>query len=248
MAIRVDLEGKTALVTGASRGIGAAIAQRLAVCKARVLLADVELAGSEDLAKKMGAEGSSARAIEINVASSASVEAAVRALGGEQITILVNNAGITRDAFLARLKEEEWDQVLAVNLTGAFRLTRGLIRPMMKARWGRIVNVSSVIALCGNPGQTNYAASKAGLIGFTRALAREVASRGITVNAVAPGFIDTAMTAGLAAEVREEILRGVPAGRLGTPEEIADAVVFLCSPEAGYITGHVLSVNGGMYM
>jgi 3-oxoacyl-[acyl-carrier protein] reductase len=248
MAIRVDLEGKTALVTGASRGIGASIARGLSGCGARVVLADVDLAGSEALATEIEKGGGSARPLEMNVADADSLQAALQSLEGETVSILVNNAGITRDGLLMRLKDEQWDQVLAVNLTGAFRLTRALIRPMLKARWGRVVNISSVVALSGNSGQVNYAASKAGLLGMTRALAKEVAAKGITVNAVAPGFIDTAMTKDLPEKVREELLHGVPAGRLGQPEEIAESVVFLCSGEAGYITGHVLNVNGGLYM
>ena len=243
-----DLTGRTALVTGATGGIGAAIAEALHGQGAHVVLSGTREAVLEEKAAALGDRVSVAPA---NLADLASVEGlAKRAeeLAGGGIDILVNNAGITRDGLLMRMKDEDWDTVLAVNLTAGFRLSRALVRGMMKRRWGRIVGISSIVGATGNPGQANYAAAKAGMVGFSKALAAEIANRGITVNVVAPGFIDTAMTEALTDAQKEKLLAGVPAGRLGTPEDIAAAVVYLASQEAAYVTGATIHVNGGMAM
>jgi len=242
----VDLTGKIAVVTGAGRGIGRAISRALARCGATVVPADVVAPadGPGDTAP-----GRVLDTVVMNVTDAASVEAAfagVLARHG-RIDILVNNAGITRDQLLMRMKREDWDRVLEVNLTGAFICTQAVLRPMMKQREGRIIGISSVVGQMGNAGQSNYAASKAGLIGFSKSLAREVASRNVTVNVVAPGLIDTDMTRALPQEVQAEWQSKVPLGRFGTPEDVAAAVCFLASAEAAYITGQVLAVNGGMY-
>lgn len=245
-----NLEGKNALVTGASQGIGRACALALAKAGARVGIA----ARSEDklqaVAAEIAAAGGTAETFVLDVSSEESIKAvakeAVAQLG--VVHILVNNAGITRDTLLLRMKRSDWDDVLQTNLTGTFLLTQALIGSMMKARWGRIINISSVVGETGQAGQANYAASKAGLIGFTKSVARELASRGITANAVAPGYIETAMTAVLDEKQRGAMLGQIPLARPGTDEDIAAAVRFLASDEAGYITGHVLDVNGGMYM
>ena len=236
-----------ALVTGASRGIGAAIAEALAVAGYRVAGTATSEAGAAAIAERLG---DAHRGFVMDVRDDASVEAALAALGetlGDP-AVVVNNAGVTRDNLLMRMKPEEWDAVVETNLGGLYRLCRRVLRPMMKARRGRIVNVSSVIARMGNAGQSNYAASKAGIEGFTRALAQEVGSRGITVNAVAPGFIETEMTDGITEAQREQLLARVPLGRLGRSEEVAGVVVFLASDAAAYVTGETLHVNGGMYM
>jgi 3-oxoacyl-[acyl-carrier protein] reductase len=242
-----DLTGKNALVTGASGGIGGAIAEALHAAGATVGLSGTRVGPLEDLAAKLG---SRAHVLPANLSDVASVEAlpkaAAEAMGS--VDILVNNAGITRDNLFMRMSDAEWDEVIAVNLTSTFRLCRAVVRPMMKARWGRIVNISSVVGTTGNPGQGNYAAAKAGMVGMSKSLAAEVASRGITVNCVAPGFITTAMTDKLNDEQKAKILTQVPAGRMGTSEEIAAAVVYLASAEAGYVTGTTLHVNGGMAM
>jgi len=242
-----DLTGKTALVTGASGGIGAAIATVLHGAGATVGLSGTRTAPLEDLAATLGAR---AHVLPCNLSDPDAVaalpKAAVAALGG--VDILVNNAGITRDNLFMRMSDDEWDSVIAVNLTAAMKLSRGVLRGMMKARWGRIVNITSVVAATGNPGQGNYAAAKAGLVGMSKSLAYEVASRGITVNAVAPGFVATAMTDKLTDDQKTAILRNVPAGRMGDPDEIAAAVLYLASPEAAYTTGTVLHVNGGLAM
>lgn len=249
MMLKVDLAGRRALVTGASQGIGETVARRLAECGAEVVLAARSTGKLEAVASRIRETGGSASIVQMDVGDPDSISAALESLsGGDAFTILVNNAGVTRDNLFLRMKDEEWETVHRINLEGAFRVTRGLVRPMMKARWGRVVNISSVVAGMGNAGQANYVAAKAGLEGFTRAIARELAGRGITVNAVAPGFIETAMTEALGEKVREELLGLVPLGRLGTPDDVASAVVFLCSPDAGYITGQVLGVNGGMRM
>ncbi len=243
-----DLSGKTALITGASGGIGGAIAKALHGQGATLVLAGTRIDALKAVADSLGSRAHIAVA---DLSQSGSVEALPKAaeeqLGGT-IDILVNNAGITKDNLFLRMKDEEWDQVIAVNLTAAFRLSRGVLRGMMKKRWGRIVQISSVVGATGNPGQGNYAAAKAGLIGMTKSLAAEVASRNITVNAVAPGFIQTAMTEALTDQQKEMIAQRIPAGRMGRPEEIAAAVVYLASEEAAYVTGETIHVNGGMAM
>ncbi len=239
-----DLTGKAALVTGASGGIGGAVARALHGAGATVGLSGTRVEPLQALAAELGAR---AHVLPANLSDAASVEAlpkaAAEAMGG--IDILVNNAGITRDNLLMRMSDEEWLAVLEVNLTSGFRLCRAVMRPMMKARWGRIVNITSVVARAGNPGQANYAAAKAGIVGLSKSLAQEVASRGITVNCVAPGLIETPMTEGLNDEQRGKILAGVPMGRMGRPEEIAAGVLYLASPEAAYVTGATLDINGG---
>jgi len=242
-----DLGGRRALVTGASGGIGAAVARALHAAGAEVALSGTR----EDPLRALAAElGSRAHVVPANLADPAAVEQlgkdAQTALGG--LDILVNNAGITRDQLLMRMSDTDWQAVLDVNLTAAMRLCRAAMRPMMKARCGRIVNITSVVGATGNPGQTNYAAAKAGLVGFSKSLAAEVASRGITVNAVAPGFIATPMTDRLSDDQKAALTGRIPAGRLGTPDDVAAAVVYLASPGAGYVTGATLHVNGGMAM
>jgi 3-oxoacyl-[acyl-carrier protein] reductase len=243
-----DLTGKRALVTGASGGIGREIAKSLAQAGARVALSGTRVAALEETKGEIG--GGEHPILPCNLSDHDAVDklvpAAEAALGG--LDILVNNAGMTRDNLFMRMKNEEWDEVLAVNLTAAFHLTRAVLRGMMKQRYGRIIGITSVVGVVGNPGQGNYAASKAGLIGMSKALAYEVASRNITVNTIAPGFIGSAMTDDLNDKQRESILAKVPAGRLGTANEVAAAAVFLASEESAYITGHTLNVNGGMVM
>ncbi len=242
-----DLTGKTALITGASGGIGADVARALHSAGAVVGLSGTRVEPLEALASELGGR---AHVLPCNLSDAAAVEAlpksASAAMGS--VDILVNNAGITRDNLFMRMSDDEWQSVLDVNLTSTFRLCRGVLRGMMKARWGRIVNVSSIVGATGNPGQGNYAASKAGMVGMSKSLAAEVASRGITVNCVAPGFIATAMTDKLNEEQKGRILTQIPAGRMGDANEIAAAVLYLASPEAGYVTGAVLHVNGGMAM
>jgi 3-oxoacyl-[acyl-carrier protein] reductase len=247
----MSFEGKCAIVTGGSRGIGRAIVETLAQRGARVIIADRqdELAAAT-AAEVAAATGRDVSGLHVDVADHASAhnlaEKALAHLG--RLDILVNNAGITHDTLLLRMDESDWDQVVDINLKGAFNCSKAVLRQMMKQRYGRIVNIASVSGIAGQAGQANYSASKAGVIGFTKALAREVGSRGITVNAVAPGFVPTALTADLPAELKEASLKGIPLGRWGTPQEIAYAVAFLASDEAAYITGHVLSVDGGMVM
>lgn len=242
-----DLTGKCALVTGASGGIGAETARALHKAGAKVALSGTRVAPLEALAAELG-EG--AFVCPANLSDAESVEAlpkaATAAMGS--LDILVNNAGITRDNLFMRMSDEEWQSVIDVNLTASFRLMRGVLRGMMKARWGRIVSISSIVGATGNPGQGNYAAAKAGLVGMSKSLAYEVASRGITVNCVAPGFIATAMTDKLNDEQKGKILTQIPAAKMGTPADIAAAVLYLASPEAGYVTGTTLHVNGGMAM
>jgi 3-oxoacyl-[acyl-carrier protein] reductase len=243
-----DLSNKTALVTGASGGIGGAIAKALHGQGAHVVLSGTRADALEGLKAELGTRATTA---PCNLSVSAEVEELMKkaeAAAGSPIDILVNNAGITRDNLFMRMKDEEWDQVIAVNLTAAFRLSRAALRNMMKKRWGRIVTITSVVGVTGNPGQGNYAAAKAGLIGMTKALAAEVASRNITVNCVAPGFVTTAMTDALTPDQKTAILTRVPAGRLGDSKDVAAAVVYLASEEAQYVTGQTLHVNGGMAM
>jgi 3-oxoacyl-[acyl-carrier protein] reductase len=246
--VTIDLAGRVALVTGASRGIGRAVALTLARAGARVVAA-ARGANAEATASAIAAAGGEALAVSADVTRPAEVEAMVRAALERfgRLDILVNNAGIARDQLLLRMTRDDWDAVLETNLTAAFTCAQAVLRPMLKARYGRIVLVSSVVGQMGNAGQTNYAASKAGLIGFAKALAREVASRHITVNVVAPGLIDTDMTRALTADAREAWESRIPLGRLGTPEDVAAAVCFLASDGAAYITGQVVAVNGGMY-
>ena len=243
-----ELAGRVALVTGASRGIGRAIAEQLAA--AGVLVVAADLASAQGTVDAIQAAGGRAEAALLNVTDAESVKTAVSGVVERhgRLDILVNNAGITRDTLVLRMKREEWDAVLQTNLTGAYLCAQAALKPMLKQQAGRIINIASVVGQSGQAGQANYAASKAGLIGFTKALAQEVASRQITVNAVAPGFIETDMTRALPAETRDLLLARVPLRRAGTAGDIAHAVCFLASDEASYITGHVLAVNGGMYM
>ena len=236
-----------ALVTGASRGIGQAIAKALAAAGARVIGTATSAAGADGISSWLGNNG---RGAVVDVGSAASIDALLGDLDArnEMPTILVNNAAITRDTLLLRMKPEDWDAVIATNLTSVFRLSKGVLKRMMKERRGRIVSLTSIVGLTGNPGQANYAAAKAGILGFTKSLAKEIASRGITVNAVAPGFIDTDMTRTLSDEQRSALTSQVPMARLGSVDDIAAAVLFLCSPGASYVTGETLHVNGGMYM
>lgn len=242
-----DLTGKCALVTGASGGIGGEIAKTLHAAGATVGLSGTRVEPLEALAAELGAR---AHVLPCNLSDAEAVDAlpkqAIEVMGS--VDILVNNAGITRDQIFMRMSDDEWQSVLDVNLTSTMRLCRGVMRPMMKARWGRIINISSIVGATGNPGQANYAASKAGMIGMTKSIAYEVASRGITANAVAPGFIATAMTDKLTDDQKGKITVQIPASRMGMPEEIAAAVLYLASPEAGYVTGSTLHVNGGMAM
>lgn len=242
------LQDQVALVTGASRGIGRAIAQTLAAQGVKVVGTATTAAGAQAISEALAPQGG--RGIALDVNDAAALDAAIDTLVKEQggLHILVNNAGITRDTLAMRMKDEDWDAVLDTNLKAVFRASRAVMRPMMKQRYGRIVNITSVVGASGNPGQANYAAAKAGVAGMTRALARELGSRGITVNCVAPGFIATDMTGGLPDAQKTALLAQIPLGRLGEAQEIADAVAFLASPAAGYITGSELHVNGGMFM
>jgi 3-oxoacyl-[acyl-carrier protein] reductase len=245
-----SLQGKTALVTGASQGIGRACAIALAHAGAKIALAARNEEKLNQVAAEITANGGTAKAFVLDIANEESIKSTAKAVQDHfgTVHILVNNAGITKDTLLLRMKRSDWDDVIATNLTGTFLLTQALIGPMLKARWGRIINISSVVGETGQAGQANYAASKAGLIGFTKSLARELAARNITANAVAPGYIETAMTAVLDEKQRTAMLTQVPLGRPGTEEDVANAVRFLASDDASYITGHVLDVNGGMYM
>jgi 3-oxoacyl-[acyl-carrier protein] reductase len=241
------LQGQVALVTGASRGIGAAIAATLGDAGATVIGTATSAAGATAIGAALGDRG---RGMVLDIASEESVQSVIKDIQGAEgaVTVLVNNAGITRDNLLLRMKAEEWDDVLSTNLSGVYRVSKACLRGMMKAKRGRMINISSVIGIMGNPGQANYAAAKAGIIGFSKSLAREVGSRNITINVVAPGFIDTDMTRVLTEEQRQTMLNQVPLGRLGAAQDIADSVVFLASDAAGYITGETLHVNGGMLM
>jgi 3-oxoacyl-[acyl-carrier protein] reductase len=250
LAGKVMLENQVALVTGASRGIGQSIALALGGAGARIVGTATSEQGANALGALLSSHGYNGHGAVLDAGSADSVDALIARLesAGELPTILINNAAITRDMLLLRMKPEDWDAVINTNLTAVFRLSKACVRHMMKARQGRIVNVTSVVGLTGNAGQANYAAAKAGLLGFTKSLARELGSRGITVNAVAPGFIDTDMTRALSEEQRQGLLGQIPLGRLGTPADVASAVLFLVSPQAAYITGETLHVNGGMYM
>lgn len=243
-----DLTGKTALVTGASGGIGGAIAKALHGQGAKVVLSGTRAEALEAVKAELGGNAFIAAANLSDIASVEALPKAAEEAAGSPIDILVNNAGITKDNLFMRMKDEEWDQVIAVNLTAAFRLSRGVLRGMMKKRWGRIIQITSIVGATGNPGQGNYAAAKAGLVGMTKSLAAEVASRNITVNAVAPGFIQTAMTEVLSDQQKELVSGRIPAGRMGMPHEIAAAVAYLASEEAAYVTGETIHINGGMAM
>jgi 3-oxoacyl-[acyl-carrier protein] reductase len=246
----MSLQGRVAIVTGAAQGIGRAIAETLAQAGADIVVGDIDPGRSLETVNAVERLGRRALNVKVNVAEAddtkAMVEQVLKAWG--KVDILVNNAGITRDGLLLRMKEEDWNLVLQVNLNGTFNCTKAVLQAMTKQRYGRIVNIASIVGVMGNAGQANYAASKAAVIGFTKTVGREYASRNVTVNAVAPGFIDTAMTHGLSADVKETLQKQIPLGRLGTPADIAAAVRFLVSEDAAYITGHVLHVNGGMLM
>src|SRR5579884_572159 len=246
----MSLTGKVAIVTGAAQGIGRAIAEKLACDGADIVVADLDPGRSQETVGAVEKLGRRALNVKVNVADFNDVKAMIDQVLREwgKVDILVNNAGITRDGLLLRMKEEDWNLVLQVNLNGTFHCTKAVMQPMTKQRYGRIVNIASIVGVMGNVGQANYAASKAAVIGFTKTVAREYASRNVTVNAVAPGFIDTAMTQGLPSDVKETLQKQIPLGRLGRPEDVAAAVRFLVSDEAAYITGHVLHVNGGMLM
>lgn len=244
----MNLENEIALVTGASRGIGKAIAETLAASGARVIGTATSASGAEKISEYLAPSGG--RGMCLNVTDNESIKQVLKDITDEfgAITVLVNNAGITRDNLLMMMKEEQWDEIIQTNLTSVFKLSKSVIRPMMKARHGRIINIGSVVGLTGNPGQTNYSAAKAGLLGFTKSLAREIGSRNVTVNAVAPGFIDTDMTRELPQQQRDALITQIPLNKLGDPQDIANAVAFLASPLAAYITGETINVNGGMYM
>jgi 3-oxoacyl-[acyl-carrier protein] reductase len=246
----MSLAGRVALVTGASQGIGRACAVRLASAGAAVAVAARNQGKLDELVSEIKASGGKAEAFRLDVSDEDQIKSAFKAALGKltKIDILVNNAGITRDQLVMRMKRADWDMVLNTNLTSAYCCIQQVIGSMLKQRWGRIINISSIFGQMGQAGQANYAASKAGLIGLTMAIAREVASRSITCNAVAPGFVETAMTAGLPEDLKQTALKLIPLGRIGTPEDVANAVAFLASDEASYITGHVLNVNGGMLM
>jgi 3-oxoacyl-[acyl-carrier protein] reductase len=250
LAPGANLEGQVALVTGASRGIGQAIALALGNAGATVVGTATSETGAQAISDYLAAAGIKGSGMKLNVTDAAEVDAVIAAIERDfgAIGVLVNNAGITRDNLLMRMKDEEWNDILATNLTSVFRLSRAVLRAMMKARTGRIISIASVVGAMGNAGQTNYSAAKAGIMGFTKSLAREVGSRNITVNCVAPGFIDTDMTRALPDAQRAALLAHIPLGRLGAAEDIAQAVAFLASPAAGYISGTTLHVNGGMYM
>lgn len=243
----MGFENKIVLVTGASRGIGRAIAEGFAAQGATVVGTATSEKGAAAISEYLAGKG---KGMVLDVSKQESIDAVLEAIKNEfgDVAILVNNAGITRDGLLMRMKDEDWDAIMATNLTSVYRMSKAVMRSMMKARWGRIINISSVVGLSGNPGQCNYSAAKAGVIGFTKSMAREVASRGITVNAVAPGFIATDMTSVLSDDVKNALLASVPCGRLGDPADIANAVLYLASDGASYVTGETINVNGGMLM
>ena len=244
------LNGKVAVVTGAAQGIGKTIVLLLAEKGASLVLCDINLEAAEETAREIEERGGKCLALKSDVSNFQDAEKIIKqaVVHCGSIDILINNAGITKDNVLLRMKEEEWDQVIAVNLKGTFNFTRAAIKVMMRKKSGKIINIASITGMMGNAGQANYSASKAGVIGFTKAIAREYADRGITVNAVAPGFIATAMTDAIPEKEREELIKQIPMKKLGTPEDVANAVYFLASDEARYITGHVIGVNGGLYM
>ena len=246
----MKLKDKVAFVTGSAQGIGKAVAVALAKAGANIVVSDINLELATQTAKEIEALGVKTLAIKTNVADAADVEKSVAEIGKffGRIDILVNNAGITKDGLLMRMKKEDWDAVIGVNLTGVFNCTKAVSTLMMKQRYGKIVSIASIVGQMGNAGQANYAASKGGVIAFTKTVAKELASRNVTANAIAPGFIRTAMTDKLPDEVKKKLMEQIPLGKLGTPEDIANAVLFLAGPEADYITGQVLAVNGGMYM
>jgi 3-oxoacyl-[acyl-carrier protein] reductase len=246
----MKLQGKTALVTGASRGIGKAILKALIDDGASVIGTATSKEGAEKITAFIKESGGQGEGVVLNMGSTESINAMLNEIKDkfEAPTVLVNNAGITRDNLLMRMKDDEWNDVINTNLSGIFYLTKACLRPMMKNRWGRIINISSISGMMGNPGQCNYAAAKAGLIGFTKSLAKEIASRGITVNCVAPGFISTDMANAISDDIKNTVVDHIPLGRFGQPEEIATAVSFLASPGASYVTGTVINASGGLYM
>ncbi|MDX9988862.1 3-oxoacyl-ACP reductase FabG [Thiothrix unzii] len=246
----ISLQGDVALVSGASRGIGRSIAELLGSAGATVVGTATSEKGAEAITAYLREAGIAGKGTVLNVADKASIDTVVKAVGDEfgGISILVNNAGITRDNLLMRMKDDEWDDIINTNLTSVYRMSKACLRGMTKAKKGRIISISSVVGASGNAGQTNYAAAKAGLVGFSKSLAREIGSRNVTVNVVAPGFIDTDMTRELSEDQRNNLLHGIPLGRLGQPAEIAGAVLFLASPLGAYVTGETIHVNGGMYM
>jgi len=246
----MSLQGEIALVTGASRGIGKAIAEALVSQGATVIGTATSDKGAQSISDYLSAAGATGKGMMLNVTDADSIKDVLAAITDEfgAVSILVNNAGITRDNLLMMMKDDQWNDIIDTNLSSIFRLSKAVIRPMMKARKGRIINIASVVGLTGNPGQTNYSAAKAGIIGFSKSLAREIGSRNITVNTVAPGFIDTDMTKALPEEQRDALIKQIPLNQLGQPEDIANAVAFLASPQASYITGETINVNGGMYM
>ncbi len=248
--MKSDLSGKTALVTGAGRGIGRTVASALARAGADVACVSRTEANAKQVAEEIRALGRKAQSYTVDVAKASEVDAAVEKILKDfgQVDVLVNNAGITRDGLLMRMSDQDWDAVVDTNLKGAFHFTRALSRTLLKQRSGRIINITSIVGLIGNAGQANYAASKAGLIGFTKSIAREFAPRGITCNAIAPGFIETDMTQALGEELKKQLIEKIPLSRLGKPEDIAGAVLFLASPAADYITGQVFTIDGGMVM
>lgn len=247
---RFSLESQVALVTGASRGIGAAIADTLGAAGATVIGTATSTGGADAITERFAAAGVSGRGAVLDIADREAATALIKDIAGQEgaVTLLVNNAGITRDNLLLRMKDAEWDDVINTNLSGLFHLSKTCLRGMMKAQTGRVINIASVVGVMGNAGQANYAAAKAGIIGFSKSMAREVGSRGITVNVIAPGFIQTDMTESLGEEQRAALIQQVPLSRLGEPDDIASAVLFLASAAGGYITGETLHVNGGMYM